>query len=304
MGDVIGSIGTGIGDIGSAVGSGLSGLATGAENVGGDLLSGAQSLVGGLGSSLGGLFGLSGGGGPVSPGTIANTTAAGVNPTALAGAGAAAPAAATSAASFSAPPGVTPIDPLLSAAGQATEAPPVAPGPLTAPFSAPGAGSNFLSSIINPKTALPLGLLSYDILRGSQNPAEVKQLQALSAQQQGIAANQGQLASAEQEGILPTGGQQLVQQTLQANEAAIRSKYAQMGMSGSTAETQDLQAARDQSLAQTFQIGNQLATTGFNEVNAATGESSSLLEEILAQETAQGNDLGNALALFASGLAK
>lgn len=338
MGDVAGlfnTIGSGLGTAASDVGSAVSDIGS---NVGGalstganDLATGAQSLVGNLGQGFGGLFGLDGGGGPISPGTIANP---GAGSLATSAAGAAAPAATTGAGAFSMAPGAN-LDPSIAAppsipAMDGSTIPSVtAPGAVAPDFTslglgnptpgngvmapnlgmpgspaAPaGGGSGFLQSLLNPKTALPLGLLGTDLIMGSQTPGEVKTLKQMAAEQGGLAAKEGQLATAEQEGLLPTGAEQKVDLTLKANEAAIRTKYAQMGMSGSTAEAQDLQAARDQAMSQTFEIGSQLASQGLATAQAATGQQSALLAAILAQEQAQGGDMANALAEFAAAAA-
>jgi len=320
MADVLGTIGSGIGTAASDIGSGLG-------QIGGDLVSGAKDVFGGIGNALGGLFGASGGGGPLSPGTIANTASS-----PAAGVAAAAPASATSAAAFGMPPsldtsGLAAFDtakgidpsalglpaasaPVISSGLPSVAGVPIPDGSGIGPGIAPnalasgGGMSSFLQSLVNPKTALPLGLLGLDLIHGMGEPAEVKQLKALEAQQAGLANKDTALATAEQEGILPAGGQRLIEEKLRANEAAIRTKYAQMGMSGSSAEAQDLQGARDQALAEQFSVGQQLAATGLSAAQAATGQESSLLSAILAQEMSQGDELGNILADFAGAATK
>jgi hypothetical protein len=102
--------------------------------------------------------------------------------------------------------------------------------------------------------------------------------------------------------LLGASGDAAVQQALKSNEAAIRAKYAAMGMSGSSAEQEDLAAAAQSSLASRFAAGQQLAQTGFSEASATSGQASQLLQAILQQETAQGTALGDALAQFAASL--
>lgn len=164
---------------------------------------------------------------------------------------------------------------------------------------------NFLQSLLkNPKLLAEGGLLGAELLNANKTPTGEAQLKALAAQQAGFAKNQGELAQAEQQGLLPAGATNLFQGQLQAAEAAIRAKYAQMGMTGSTAEMQDLQAARTGIMGQMFQEGQQMAQQGWTNVNQATGYESSLLDEILATETQQGTALGQALAAFAGAAAK
>lgn len=165
-----------------------------------------------------------------------------------------------------------------------------------------GGGQGGIANIL--KTALGTGVLGYDIYKGTQTPPQVKALQALEGQQAGLAKTFASEAQAENQGILPSGAEQFIDQSLNAEVAAIRSKYAQLGMSGSSAEVQDINAAKNQALALRFQIGQQLASQGLNEVNAATGEQDSLLQAILTAETQQGSALGDALAQFAGAASK
>jgi len=358
---MLSSIGSGLGtaatDAGNSIGNLASTVGSGLETGANDIASGAQSLVGNLGQGVGGLFGMDGGGGPISPGSLTNPGGASLGGQLADGAaGAAAPAAATGAASFGLSPGAVagfsdpgaiappPVIPGMDATtvggpatavgtsdfnqftgqiagqypspGAITGGQSTAGGPISGMVSpssiAPGigkpdfsfGGSPFLQSLMQPKTALPLGLLGTDLIMGSQTPAEVKTMQQMAAQQAGIAHTQGQLATAEQQGILPSGGQQLIEQTLKANEAAVRTKYAQMGMTGSSAEQQDLQAARDQAMSQQFTIGQQLAQTGLAAAQSASGMQSQLLAAILAEEGQQGGELANILGEFAGAAAK
>lgn len=289
----------------------------GAENLGSSALHGVESLgssalhgLEGLGSSalhgVEGLFGGGSGANSVSGGSGSDFLNAGrpvdsVKP-ALSSVQ---PGAATSAASLSeALPNIQSADigALASHPGAAEIAPNISPH-LTG-------GSNPLQQILhgasdvtgksNPLAALgSLGSLGLDIYKGTQEPAGVKALKALQGEQGALAKTFGQQVQGQQQGMLGAGGDALVQQGLDAEQAQIRSRYAQMGMTGSSAEQQDLAAAAQRSLAQRFQLGQQMASTGLNEVNAATGQQSALLQAIMQAETAQGTDFGQALSDFA-----
>ena len=154
------------------------------------------------------------------------------------------------------------------------------------------------------KDILGAGVLGLDLVNANKKPAGLGALQALAGQQQGLAKSWGAQAEGEAQGILPAGAQALVQNTLDANIAAIKQKYSQLKMSGSSAETQDINAAKAQALAETFQIGQQMSQTGLAEASSASGQESQLLQAILASETAQGTALGDALAGFAGAAAK
>lgn len=315
IGSILGGIGTGAGDLfsgnfGGALSSLGSGLLTGVEDVGGDI----GKLFSG---NLGGLLGLSGGGGPVSPGTVVNNSSS-ILPTGGGGAAAAVPgptsaAGAGSAAGFAAGPGIGAGtgDLSISAAGgpgilptDIAAAQPALAGPLSfTPGAAASGGSSFLSGILsNPRALASLGALGLDLAGASGNTSQENALKALAAQQAGIQQNQTALAEGEQQGILPLGAESLVQQTLLANEAAIRTKYAQLGMSGSTAEVQDLNAAREQAQALAFQIGSQLASQGFAEAQSATGTESALLQQLLQSGLQRDQELASALGAFGSAL--
>ena len=185
-------------------------------------------------------------------------------------------------------------------------------GTLAPPIGSPTSGGspNVLSQIFSPgnssllKTLLSGGALGLDIARASQQPPGVAQLQGLAGQQAALAKSYGAQAEGESEGILPAGATALIQNNLDAQVAAIKSNYAKMGMSGSSAETADLNAAMQEALASTFQIGQTMAQQGLQEVQSASGEEAGLLEAILNAETAQGTALGQALMSLMTGAAK
>jgi hypothetical protein len=188
-----------------------------------------------------------------------------------------------------------------------TIAPPPNIGPITQPsgilgqiFGGNGQGGQSQAL----KDILGAGVLGVDIARGSQTPPEVKQLQSMAGTDAATAKSFLAQAQGEGQGVLPAGAQALVQNNLDAQIAAIKNRYSQLHMSGSTAETQDINAAKSAALAQTFEIGNTLAQQGLNESNAASGQQDALLQAILAAETAQGTQLGDALAGFAGAAAK
>ncbi len=152
------------------------------------------------------------------------------------------------------------------------------------------------------KDWLPALLMGYSVYNGNKTPAEVKQLQALAAQQgfSGQANEAG--AQAALTGQLPGSAEILVEQGLKAKQAAIRQNYAQLGMSGSSAEAQDLAYAAQAAEAERFQIGQGMAQTGFKAAGQELGMEQSLLEAILQEQTARGTALGDSLAKFAGAM--
>ena len=169
--------------------------------------------------------------------------------------------------------------------------------------SGPAAGSGTLSSILGKgglmKDILGTGLIGLDIARATSTSPQIKAEEALASQQGALATSQGALAQGEQQGILPTGGEQFIQNQLDANIASIRNKYAGLHMSGSTAERQEIAAAQQQALSERFQIGNTLATTSLNAAAQATGLDAKLLQEIYSADEETQQQLAQALGQIA-----
>ena len=129
-------------------------------------------------------------------------------------------------------------------------------------------------------------------------------------------------------GNLPPGAQTLVNNALNDATNSIKSKYAQLGLTGSTMEAQELASANAQAQAQSFQYAQQLTNTGLSEASAATsdinsaaaiqtniinaglsasglsatelGTSATIYNDILQSQVAQDTALQQALANFAS----
>jgi len=88
-----------------------------------------------------------------------------------------------------------------------------------------------------------------------------------------------------QTGQLPTGAQAEVQNYLTQANAATKSKYAQLGQTGSTMETDALNQNSTNAQALTFQIAQQMAQTGLQ----ATGQSIQALQAAGTLDTDQAN---------------
>jgi len=121
-------------------------------------------------------------------------------------------------------------------------------------------------------------------------------------------------ANEAMEGRLPGGATLSIDAALRSAQAAIRSRYASLGLSGSTMEGQDLVDAERRALASTFQIGQQMAQTGLNAaaqqgaiVSGALANDRNinlnLYRQIMEAETKQGTEMGDALADFVKQLA-
>lgn len=197
-----------------------------------------------------------------------------------AGIGGAAPAGAASTAGNT---GIQLLKSLGGAAGVGSSTTPVG-----------SAFGNFLGA--NANLAVPAGILGYEAIESGKQPAGFDQLEQEAAQ--GMTQGQ-QLEGYLKSGTLPGGLQGAVQQNLAATQANIRSRYASMGMSGSSAEQQDLANASTQSQAQSSQLAQQLLSTGINETGQSAGIYQSLLNDIDKSDAG----LTSALAAFAGAAA-
>lgn len=176
--------------------------------------------------------------------------------------------------------------------------------------SAPSTGTA-LSSLAAPAAAAPSTLssikpwigpaisgagLAMSAIKGAQPiPAEnALKSQAATDSAQG-AALQNYLPS----GTLPPGAQAGIDQAKNAAKAAIRSKYASMGMSGSSSEQQELSAADSRAQAEGEQQALQLLNTGISESNM----SSQLYESILNNTMQNDQALSSAVSGFAGSVA-
>lgn len=145
-----------------------------------------------------------------------------------------------------------------------------------------------------------------DVLRGQ---ADTMQASAAPMRADATILNRG--AAEAMQGRLPGQAMSAIQQALESAKATIRSSYADKGLSGSTMEAQDIADAQRRAVASQFQIGNQMAQTGFNaaaNMGSAAGNidanSLNLYRTILDAESKEDTEFGNALAGFASLLIK
>jgi hypothetical protein len=118
-------------------------------------------------------------------------------------------------------------------------------------------------------------------------------------------------------GKLPAGLEQQLATAASSAKATIRSQYASRGMSGSSAEQQDLANVDNQIAAQRGTLAQSLLQQGINEQTqgaslannllqtgiSETGLSTALYEAILKQSLGSDQALSDALAKFATGLA-
>jgi hypothetical protein len=113
-----------------------------------------------------------------------------------------------------------------------------------------------------------------------------------------LSAQGQQLQTYLQTGTLPPGVQQGIDQATQSAIAAVRSKYAAQGASGSSAEAEDIANIQQIAASQGAGIALQLLNTGVSE----TGMAAQIYQQITADALAQDQALGQALAGFGASM--
>lgn len=156
---------------------------------------------------------------------------------------------------------------------------------------------------LNPKDLLGLGLLGLGFMQSKNKPGveENPNYQALQSQADnnaGLINRLTQSAEAGREGQVGGSAMNMIRRSVRNAQAAIRQRYSSMNMSGSTAETSDLNAAVQAGLDAQFKFGQDLATSGLQSVAALSGVNANVYSTLLKAQTAQDTDLGNALANF------
>jgi len=153
----------------------------------------------------------------------------------------------------------------------------------------------------NPGLLISGAGLGYEMLNKASNPLSGTPGYNQISNTAGSLATQGQqLTSFLQNGTLPPGVQGALTQAAHSAKAAIRSQYAARGMSGSSAEAQDL-AGVDQTIAsQGVSIATQLLQTGISEQNL----SAQLYSTIMSAQLNQDNQLSQAIAALAAAAAR
>lgn len=158
-------------------------------------------------------------------------------------------------------------------------------------------GKNAVNSVTkNPLESINsvLGIIQQNQAQGALNK-EVKQAENL------ITSNNAQasgLESALFTGQLPPGAQAAVKQATQAAKAAVRSKYASLGLTGSSMEAQDIANVDQQASSQIFSLASDLYKTGISQ----SGLSAQLYDAILQAQGGLANESRNALTNYAAAI--
>lgn len=152
----------------------------------------------------------------------------------------------------------------------------------------------------NPKTLLQAGIGGAGLL---MNMVQSNQEQQVLNQEQQAAAGATSMARALDaplfSGVLPPGAQDALNTSKANQDAQVRSTFATLGMSGSTAEADALDAVDQNIAAQQFSIENQL----FGQASGYSQMASQDYANILQQQRLMDQDLGSAITRFVSALA-
>lgn len=166
---------------------------------------------------------------------------------------------------------------------------------------------------LNPKNLLGLGLLGAGLAgalggKGKGDPnapgSPTAGLNDIATSNQALAKQLGASSQAAMNGNIGAKGLGAIGRMVRRAQAAIRSRYAEMGMSGSSGEQQDLQEAAMAGVDMQFKVGQQMAQTGLAAIAGLTGQSAAAYTALLNAQTAKDSQLGNALANFAGALVK
>jgi hypothetical protein len=163
---------------------------------------------------------------------------------------------------------------------------------ISAVGGATGGGGGLLSSLGGARTLLTAGELGANLLRGNQAVAGENELKAAAAQD---TAQGQQLESYLSSGTLPPGAQAAINQATEAAKATIRSQYASMGMTGSSAEAEDIANATVAGVTQATNLATQLYSTGMQQYTDGT----TLYSNIMTQSLQNDNDLSAAIGNLA-----
>ena len=149
----------------------------------------------------------------------------------------------------------------------------------------------------NPTAILSALGMAANMMKGQQPPKYSAELQAQAAALQAQGAQlQGYLTS----GTLPPGIGAALSGAHDSAAAAIRSRYANMGMAGSSAEMQDLNNLAQTTMSQGADIANKLLATGVSEQQFASG----LYQNLMATSMQQDTNMSNAISGFTNAMAK
>ena len=148
----------------------------------------------------------------------------------------------------------------------------------------------------NPGLALAGLGMGYDVLKGNQMPKGYAQLEQ---QANTLTAEANQLTQGALNNALPPEAQAQLDQAQNSAMQQIRSKYAQMGLSGSSMEAQAQAGVNEAMASQGYSIMQQLMSQGLSAAQAANAALTQIMNANVTQSAATSGAIGN----FAGALA-
>ena len=163
-------------------------------------------------------------------------------------------------------------------------------------------GAN-LGNLFQSKNLAPLlsgGALAKSLLSKNSIPNKgMLQTQAGAAQNAALP-----LLNAQSTGQLPPGEEQQLQQQLSAQIAQIKSKWANMGMSNSSGEQQEIQAATNNLASQRSQMASDAVKTGLGLLGNANAATNQLAQLQLAKDKELQDAISNFTKAMSGGYGK
>jgi len=144
----------------------------------------------------------------------------------------------------------------------------------------------------NANLAIPALGLGYSAL----NQRPLPEAKALASEATTLGNQATQLSSYLSSGTLPPGAQTAIDQATKAANATIRSKYAAMGLTGSTMEADELNTVKQNATSQAFGFADQLLAQGIQEA----GMVPQIYNFLLQNTQQQNNQLMSSIANFAA----
>lgn len=309
---ILGGIGAGLGGLASGIGNALVPSAAAAE--GGGMIAPGESIIGGGPTSTTGTA-------PVTPTTPSPPTALGATaPVGGSGAGSASafggpdltPGAGLDLTGGIGPGGAAPgpIDLGAIAGGAGGATPPVG---ATIPQAAGGIANYFKN---NPGLLAALGIGAAGTLAGPKLSGAINKvpqegaLKGLASQEASLQAQQQQLGGELTQplitGNLPPEAAQSVTNAVNDAISTTKARYANLGLSGSTMEADAIANIQNQKSALTFQIAQQMATTGQAALTGAAnalGLQDQVYSQLMQAQVQQDQALQQAIASFAGAAA-
>ena len=167
----------------------------------------------------------------------------------------------------------------------------------------PNALQSLLHTLTQPdmlKMELPGALFGLNALNAMKPTSQEKAMKSELANAQRLRTGEQNLLTSEQNGYLPSALQQGIDLREQQAEAAVRQRYDQAGMSGSTAEAADIAAAKTDAALQTFQEAQSLIGQTGQLLGGYNSEVGQYMSSLFAAEAARDAALRQSIVGFLS----